>query len=68
MTMTAAPGGTVVFAGPLARATGATGSNDTVTMVGGGTVVLPAQTTIYRAPRSSKTARSWPPEATTPCR
>ena len=40
VTLTAAPGGTVVFADPILRISGATGSNDTLTVVGGGTIVL----------------------------
>jgi autotransporter-associated beta strand protein len=40
LTVTAAPGGTVVFSGRLERNADATGSKDSVTMVGGGTVVL----------------------------
>ena len=47
LTVTAAPGGTVVFSGPLIRDSGATGSADNVTMVGGGTVVLAAQRNNY---------------------
>ena len=43
LTITAAPGGTVVFSGPLSRASGAAGSNDSVTMVGGGTASSPAR-------------------------
>jgi fibronectin-binding autotransporter adhesin len=47
LTVTAAPGGTVVFSGPLLRPTGATGSADTITMVGGGTVVFAAPSNNY---------------------
>jgi autotransporter-associated beta strand protein len=48
LTVTAAPGGTLVFSGPLTRASGATGSNDTVTMTGGGTVVLSGPNNNYQ--------------------
>ena len=40
ITLTAAPGGTVVFSNGLTRASGASGSADSVTVLGGGTVEI----------------------------
>jgi autotransporter-associated beta strand protein len=40
VTLSAAPGGTVVFSNGLTHAAGATGSGDNVTIVGGGTVAI----------------------------
>jgi autotransporter-associated beta strand protein len=50
LTVTAAPGGTVVFVAPIGRAAGATGSSDSITLVGGGTVVFAGANNNYLGP------------------